>query len=182
MDLDISECERIIDIYRNANPRIKRLWYEGEQSIESMHGNKSRWFGREGVVLIEGRLGVKLPSGLYISYPQLHRYTDPNTMRQKWAYKDDTGIVDIYGGKLTENIVQALARIVVMSQLLRISKKFRVALTVHDSIIALAREEQRDEARAFVESCMRWVPPWAEGLPINCESKWGYNYGEMRED
>ena len=181
MDLDISECERIVAVYRNTNPRIRQLWYEGEQSIESMHGNKSRWFGREGVVLIEGRLGVKLPSGLYISYPQLHRYTDPNTMRQKWAYKDDTGIVDIYGGKLTENIVQALARIVVMSQLLRISKKFRVALTVHDSIIALAREEQRDEARAFVESCMRWVPPWAEGLPINCESKWGYNYGEMKK-
>ena len=182
MDLDISECERIIDIYRNANPRIKRLWYEGEQCIESMHGNKSRWFGREGIVLIEGRKGVRLPSGLYISYPQLHRYTDQNTMRQKWAYKDDTGIVDIYGGKLTENIVQALARIVVMSQLLRVAKKFRVALTVHDSIIALAREDQRDEARAYVESCMRWVPPWAKGLPINCESKWGYNYGEMRED
>jgi DNA polymerase I-like protein with 3'-5' exonuclease and polymerase domains len=78
--------------------------------------------------------------------------------------------------------VQALARIIVMSQLVRISKKLRVALTVHDSIIALAREDERDEARAYVESCMRWVPAWADGLPINCESKWGYNYGEMRED
>lgn len=181
MDLDIEECERIIDIYRNSNPKIKRLWYEGDLCIESMHANKSRWFGREGVALIEGKNGVKLPSGLYVSYPQLHRTVDLNTQRQKWAYKDDTGVVDIYGGKFTENIVQALARIIVMSQLLRISKKLKVALTVHDSIIALARENERDEARAYVESCMRWLPAWAQGLPINCESKWGYNYGDMKK-
>lgn len=82
---------------------------------------------------------------------------------------------------IVHNCVQALARIVVMSQLLRIAKKYHIALTVHDSIIALAKEDQLDEARAFVESCMRWVPPWAEGLPINCESKWGYNYGELKK-
>ncbi len=180
MDLDLPECERIIDAYRGMYPQIKRLWYEGEQCIEAMHANKSRWFGREGAALIEGRRGVKLPSGLYVSYPQLHRAVVDN--RSKWQYKDDTGVVDIYGGKFTENIVQALARIVVMSQLLRIAKKYRVALTVHDSIIALAKEDQLDEARAYVESCMRWVPDWAEGLPINCESKWGYNYGELHDD
>jgi DNA polymerase I-like protein with 3'-5' exonuclease and polymerase domains len=182
MDLPLDECQRIVDIYRMTYPRIRNLWYEGEQCIEAMHANKTRWFGKQGVVLVEGRKGIKLPSGLYISYPQLHRYQDPNRSVMKWAYKDDTGLVDIYGGKLTENIVQALARIIVMSQLVRISKKLRVALTVHDSIIALAREDERDEARAYVESCMRWVPAWAEGLPINCESKWGYNYGDMRED
>jgi DNA polymerase I-like protein with 3'-5' exonuclease and polymerase domains len=182
MNLSLDECQRIVDIYRMTYPRIKSLWYEGEQCIEAMYAGKTRWFGKQGVVLAEGRKGVKLPSELYISYPQLHRYQDPNRYVMKWEYKDDTGLVDIYGGKFTENVVQALARIIVMSQLVRISKKLRVALTVHDSIIALAREGERDEARAYVESCMRWVPQWAAGLPINCESKWGYNYGEMRED
>ena len=181
MDLELSECERIIDIYRMTYPRIKHLWYEGEQCIESMHASKVRWFGRKGVVQVEGKKGIRLPSGLYISYPQLHKAMDPNTNRTQWQYKDDTGLVGIYGGKFTENIVQALARIIVMSQLVRISKRYRVALTVHDSIIALAREAERAEARAYVESCMRWVPPWAEGLPINCESKWGRNYGEMTD-
>lgn len=190
MDLDLAECERIIDTYRSMYPQIKRLWYEGDVCIEAMHGNKSRWFGREGAALIEGRKGVRLPSGLYISYPQLHRSATTATRRGRalvpghtaWQYKDDTGLVDIYGGKFTENVVQALARIVVMSQLLKISRKYRVALTVHDSIIAVAKEDQLDEARAYVESCMRWVPEWAPGLPINCESKWGHNYGELSED
>jgi DNA polymerase I-like protein with 3'-5' exonuclease and polymerase domains len=182
MELELSECQRIIDIYRRTYPRIKNLWYEGEQCIEAMHANKTRWFGKQGVVLVEGQKGIKLPSGLYISYPQLHKRKDPNSYDDQWVYKDDTGLVHIYGAKKVENGVQALARIIVMSQLVRISKKLRVALTVHDSIIALAREDERDEARAYVESCMRWVPAWADGLPINCESKWGYNYGEMRED
>lgn len=190
MDLEIDECERIIDTYRSMYPQIKRLWYEGDVCIQAMHDNKSRWFGREGAALIEGRKGVRLPSGLYISYPQLHRSATTATRRGRalvpghtaWQYKDDTGLVDIYGGKFTENVVQALARIVVMSQLLKISRKYRVALTVHDSIIAVAKEDQLDEARAYVESCMRWVPEWAPGLPINCESKWGHNYGELSED
>jgi DNA polymerase len=182
MELELSECQRIIDIYRRTYPRIKNLWYEGEQCLEAMHANKTRWFGKQGVLLIEGQKGIKLPSGLYISYPQLHKRKDPNSYDDQWVYKDDTGLIHIYGAKKVENGVQALARIIVMSQLVRISKKLRVALTVHDSIIALAREDERDEARAYVESCMRWVPAWAEGLPINCESKWGYNYGEMRED
>jgi DNA polymerase len=179
MHLELDECKRIVDVYRHTVPRIKGLWREGEQCIEGMHANKTRWFGREGVVMVDGRKGIKLPSGLYISYPQLHRASVDG--QEKWRYKDDTGLVDIYGGKLTENIVQALARIIVMSQLLRISRRYRVALTVHDSNIALAPETERDEARAYVEQCMRWVPKWAEGLPINCESKWGYNYGELRK-
>lgn len=180
VDLELDECEKIIKTYRDSVPMIVNLWARGEDAVRAMYHNESMWLGREGAVLIEGKRGVKLPSGLYISYPQLHRHTDGKWM--KWRYKDDTGLVDIYGGKLIENVVQALARIIVMSQMQRIARKLPVKLTVHDSVIALAREEEREAARAYVESCMRYVPPWAQGCPINCESKWGYNYGELHDD
>ena len=180
MDLELSECKNIIDTYRNSVPAITRLWRTGDTAIEAMHKNTSMWFGREGVALVEGNKGIKLPSGLYISYPQLHRgVKNKNGMAfEAWQYKDETGLVDIYGGKLVENVVQALARIVVMQQLLKISKKLHIVLTVHDAVAAIAREEEAEQAQAYVEECMRWVPKWAAGCPINCESGIGKTYGD----
>jgi DNA polymerase I-like protein with 3'-5' exonuclease and polymerase domains len=180
LDLELDECKRIIDTYRYSVPAITRLWRQGEAAIEAMHKDKSMWFGREGVALVEGRRGIKLPSGLYISYPQLHRgVKNKNGMAiEAWQYKDETGLVDIFGPKLVENVVQALARIVVMQQLLKISKKLQVVLTVHDAVAAIAREEEAEQAQAYVEECMRWVPKWAQGCPINCESGIGRSYGD----
>ena len=180
MDLELSECKNIIDTYRNSVPAITGLWRTGEAAIEAMHGNKSMWFGREGVALVEGNKGIKLPSGLYISYPQLHRGVKNKNGQafEAWQYKDETGLVDIYGGKLVENVIQALARIIVMQQLLKIAKKLHVVLTVHDAVAAIAREEEAEQAQAYVEECMRWVPKWAAGCPINCESGIGRTYGD----
>jgi DNA polymerase len=176
VDMPAEECERIIHTYRSSVPKIVNLWAEGEKAIRAMYDENSMWFGREGVVRIEGKRGVLLPSGLYISYPQLHRIFDSG--RHRWQYKDDTGLVDLYGGKLVENVCQALARIIVMYQMLRIARKLPTKLTVHDSVVALAPEEEVEAARAYVEECMRWVPAWAKGCPINCESGIGRNYGE----
>lgn len=170
--LDIDECQRIISTYRRKYLRIRRLWYEGDECIQAMYRNQTSWFGRPGVVLVEGKKGVRLPSGLYLHYPQLHY----DQKEQAWKYKGDNGLVDIYGGKFTENVVQALARIVVMLQLLKIRRKLPVVITVHDAVGALAREDEKEEARKYVEECMRWVPKWADGCPINCESKMGVNY------
>lgn len=177
LDLPMSECENIIDTYRSGVPQIVRLWRQGDIAVETMHRNKTMWFGREGAALVDGRKGIKLPSGLYISYPQLHRGHNKRG-QESWQYKDEKGLTDLYGGKLTENVVQALARIVVMYQMLRISKKLRVVLTVHDSVVAIARKEEATQATAFVEECMRWIPKWAQGCPINCESGVGSVYGE----
>ena len=83
----------------------------------------------------------------------------------------------IYGGKVIENLCQALARIVVSDQMLMISRRYKVAMTVHDSVVPVVPEAQAEEAQAFVEQCMRTRPKWAAGLPLNCESKIGASYG-----
>jgi len=177
MDLELHECDRIVKTYRSTYFMIPKLWEQAERAIEAMHQNHTMWLGKEGVVRVEGRRGIRLPNGLYLQYPQLHRYEDENG-RQKWRYKDDKGLIDIYGGKIVENVVQALARIVVTYQLLKIAKRYRCVLTVHDSVVVLAKKKEADQAREFVEACMRWVPKWAQGCPINCESGMGVNYGE----
>jgi DNA polymerase len=86
--------------------------------------------------------------------------------------------IKIYGGKLVENIVQALARIVVGSQMVRISKRYRPILTVHDAVSIVVPVAEAEEAKAYVQECMRWVPKWAEGLPVDCEIGCGPTYAE----
>jgi DNA polymerase I-like protein with 3'-5' exonuclease and polymerase domains len=62
--------------------------------------------------------------------------------------------------------------------MLRISKKYKVVLTVHDSIVCCVKDNEVEEAQAFVEQCMRWTPDWATGLPVDCESGTAKSYGD----
>jgi len=82
------------------------------------------------------------------------------------------------GPFIVHNCVQALARIIVAEQMLRIKKKHRIALTVHDSALIVVPKAEEEEAKAYVETCMRWVPAWATGLPVDCEVGSAQNYGD----
>jgi len=84
----------------------------------------------------------------------------------------------LYGGKIAENLCQAVARCIIGEQMIQIEKRYRVALTVHDAIACVVHESEADEARAYIEECMRTPPAWAQGLPLNCESGMARNYGD----
>jgi DNA polymerase I-like protein with 3'-5' exonuclease and polymerase domains len=62
--------------------------------------------------------------------------------------------------------------------MLKIAKKYRPVLTVHDAVACIAPEGEVEEAMAYVEQCMRWTPDWAAGLPVNCEAGYGKTYGD----
>jgi DNA polymerase len=83
----------------------------------------------------------------------------------------------IYGGKVTENVCQALARIVIGKQMLLIAKKYKVVMTVHDAIVCIVPEDEVGTAQEFVELCMKIRPDWGTELPLNCEAGNGTSYG-----
>jgi DNA polymerase I-like protein with 3'-5' exonuclease and polymerase domains len=62
--------------------------------------------------------------------------------------------------------------------MLAIAKRYKVALTVHDSVVCCVPEDELKEATRYIEECMSSTAPWAEGLPITCESDNGKSYGE----
>ena len=62
--------------------------------------------------------------------------------------------------------------------MLKIPKRYKVVLTVHDSIVCCVPDTEVSEAQLSIEESMRWIPDWAEGLPLDCESGIGTNYGE----
>ena len=79
---------------------------------------------------------------------------------------------------MVENIVQALARIIVGEQMLRIRERYRPVLTVHDAAVIVAPEKELDQAIGFITEVMSTPPSWAAGLPVACEAKSGQSYGE----
>jgi DNA polymerase len=176
-DMDLDEARRVINIYREANWKINQLWRDCQNMVRNMVNGESYQIGRQGVLQVVGEeRGIKLPSGLLIHYDELSAENTENGL--EYSYKTRRGRTRIYGGKVTENVCQAIARCIIGEQMLQIAKKYRVVLTVHDSIVACVRDEEVAEAQAYVEECMRWTPAWAEGLPINCESGTGKSYGD----
>lgn len=79
---------------------------------------------------------------------------------------------------MVENIVQALARIIVGEQMLKLRERYRPVLTVHDAAVIVAPKDEINEALAFITQVMSTPPDWANGLPVACEAKHGTSYGE----
>jgi DNA polymerase len=177
VEVELDECRRIIQVYRDTNPQIVYLWQQAQVMLASMVNNEVAPLGRKGVLTVVPRhKAIKLPSGLMMRYDDLS-YSETDKGLQ-FAYKTRKGIVKIYGGKVIENVCQAIARCIIGEQMLRISRKYRVVMTVHDAIACVVPEAEVAEGVAFVEECMRWTPEWANGLPINCESGYGDSYGD----
>jgi DNA polymerase I-like protein with 3'-5' exonuclease and polymerase domains len=179
VDMSLGECEYIIKVYRDTYHRIPALWQEGQAAIQAMLGGTTSPLGKDGVVLVNA-LGIRLPNGLYLKYPNLRMVTGTKG-RPEFLYDQKRGRALIpnrlYGGKLVENVCQALARIIIGEQMLMIARNQKVAMTVHDAVGSIVPDADAEAGRAFVEQCMRIQPKWATGLPLNCESKMGKSYG-----
>jgi DNA polymerase len=176
-DISLNEARRIIEIYRNANWKISHVWREAQNMVSRMANGETYQFGKKGVVEVIGnRESIRLPSKLLMRYEDLKG--EQNSQGTEYSYKTRRGRTRIYGGKVIENVCQALARCVIGDQMLLINNRYRAVLTVHDSVIACVPESEAIEAQQYVEKCMRYVPTWAKGLPLECESGMAYTYGD----
>lgn len=163
------EAQRIVGLYRHRNDAIVRLWKTMDQALRVMAAGGSELM--VGPLRVCGE-GVRLPNGLWQRYPDL-RLDD-----EGFSYRGRKERVRIYGGKLTENVVQALARIIVAEQMLRIQERYRVVTMTHDEVVCLAPEAEADDALAFMLEQMSIAPEWARGCPISAEGGWAKNYSK----
>ena len=178
-DMDLDEARRVINVYRETNWKINQLWRDCQNMLRYMVNGDNYNIAThlEGVVqVIPKDKAILLPSNLLLRYDNLK--AQPTDKGAEYMYKTRMGYIKIYGGKVVENLCQALARCIIAEQMLQIRKKYTIGLTVHDSIVACVKEEEVEEAQRYMEACMRQTPPWAKGLPLDCESGVGKNYGE----
>lgn len=182
VDVELEEAKRIVDTYRNTYPKITQLWKDAGTALKAILQKQHTTLGRDGVLQIEGADGIRLPNGLYIRYPNLRMYQREDSEKAELVYDTKKGKAvipnRIYGGKLIENVCQALARIIIGEQMLMVAKKYKVVMTVHDAIACIVPEHEVETAVEYVELCMRLRPKWALELPLNCEAGYGRSYGD----
>lgn len=178
-DGDDAALQRLVDQWRRTNPRIVRLW----QRLGDAFGDTGDAGPLLSVTEDEDHMGrvvrMHLPSGRAITYHgvrwERYRVTDPKTGRQKtkegWRYADprnpfnDRMRIGTYGGRLTENATQAVARDIMAEALVRLEDNgFRVVGHVHDEILV---EGEHDVD--VIADIMTQVPDWAAGLPVSGE-------------
>ena len=178
VEVTLAEAKRIIDTYRSTSYKIAEFWQKAGTALESLMRGYTDTVDAVGLIKAVPNKGLTLPNGLHIQYPGLRSVTNPETEKWELVYTSKGLPVRIYGGKVVENICQAVARQVVAEQMLRVSKRYKVVLTVHDAVAIIAKKEEAAEAQAYLEECMSWNPKWAVGLPLSCESGVGESYGD----
>ena len=163
-------AQMVVTAYRRRYSKIKEGWGICEDIIQDMYS------GRQGEYkcLRWEKETIWLPNGMRLKYPKLRKNEDGD-----WVYSRKGNIIKLYGGILCENIVQALARIIVAAeQLLDIAAVYPVVMTTHDEVVACVPAKQAKACERFMQACLRKAPTWAPDLPVTCETGHAVNYSK----
>ena len=178
-DIGEIEAKRIVDMYREEYSDVAGMWRTGGEVISAIHNDYGMDFGHNNLCAVKGGTGIRLPSGLYLSYPNLRQqYNDKQKL--EWVYDKATREIDrVYGAKVFQGTVQALARCVIGESMVRINEKYPLALTLHDANYLTVPERYADEALQFVEEEMVRSPSWLPGIVLGVEGHVGRNLKEV---
>lgn len=173
-----AEARRHISIYRSTMDKISIMWsYLNDVVIPAMTNPATNFMLGPIRVLFEE---LRLPNGLSLYYRNLHR-----SQKGDWFFVYGNRIKKLYGGKLLENIVQALARIVLMDVALDIRPAIaklggRLAMQVHDELVYVVPAAAAAMVKHIMETAMRVPPWWMPTVPLNCEVGIGACYGKAK--
>ena len=169
----------IIDTFRNTNDRVVKQWYECQDALDDIIFGRETQLGAFPGVVTTGKYVVNLPNGMALRYPDL-KCDEQGEYSYATMDKGRPVRAKIYGGKMTENIIQALARIVVADQKLILSREMKIVTSTHDEVVAIVPKEKALLAESRMLEVMRTPPKWAVGLPLDAEASFGRSYGDAK--
>lgn len=178
IDMSQEEAQRVVGLYRETYSNIALMWRRLNAIVPEMTKPDCRV--TLGPITFEHER-VRLPSGLRLHYAKLQNTADG------WQFTYGGKPKRLYGGKMLENIIQALARICVMDAALRVRKRFALlgddldlAMQVHDELVYVVPRVLADPCKQIVLEEMGRRPSWASSLPLAAEADVGSNYGEAK--
>jgi len=169
-------AKAIIDRYRATATPVVAFWDLMSGLIED-----SLYKGREySLKCLTFRKGeIIMPSGMPLTYANLNvrRYSDEKTGKQQteWTYGENR--TKLYGGKVTNNVTQGVARCVMTDGMLRTSKRYFVAGTVHDEQIVVVPDSEVEAAKTWVLAQMTVEPRYLPGIPLAADGGAHRRYG-----
>lgn len=173
-------CDAFKSLWREAHSNITQFWKKIDSGVRAViegRINKPVSIGKISIDKICSWLRIQLPSGRYLCYPGARidengriSYLGQNTYSRKWER------VNTYGGKLAENITQAVARDVMAWSMPCIEEKgFQIVLTVHDEIITESPDAPK-YSHEILSAVLATPPYWAKDLPLAAAGFESYRY------
>lgn len=183
MGVPEDELQGLINDWRNANPHIVNLWTEvGNTAMKAIKEKTIVSLGKLVFMYERGILFIRLPSGRRLSYikPRIgtNRFGGDSITYMGVGESKKWERLETFGGKLVENIVQAIARDLLASAMMNVANAgYDIVFHVHDEIIA----EVPDGQGSVDEMCMLMSinPDWADGIPLSAD---GYECEYYRKD
>jgi DNA polymerase len=178
LDIDLAEAQRQILAYRAINNNIANMWAKLGNIIPEMTSVHTNF--QLGPVVFQHE-AIQLPSGLHLHYHNLRL----DHVSNNWLYDYAGRPKRIYGPKLLENIIQALARIVIMDAMVTLRRQLKDydahwVHQVHDELVYLVPDDAVDAFIVLLEGVLTTPPVWMPTLPLACEIGFGTNYGECK--
>lgn len=184
VDMSLTECEKIVKKFRNANDAIVKLWRAMDGLLARMTRGEE---GEYGVLRYDGD-GIWLPNGLCIQYPGLKATTDEHD-RTTYSYYSKGSRKKLYGGLVTENVVQALAGVIIREQMieyadwlktlkLKPKEVARIVTMTHDEIVSIVPERFAKKAMDMKTKIMKTPRSWCPDIPLNAEGGYALEYSK----
>lgn len=197
VDMTLEEAQHIVKVYRETHPEVVATWNACEVALRNMIAGASGYFGGpdgklfyyDGARMNHGvRMpGIRLPDGNWLNYHCLsmreREYPDGST-KMNYAYRGlKEGRIQwifTYAARIFENCNQALAFAVMKYQALLINQRYKIVLNTHDEWGIVVKDDEVEQAKEYMQWCMRQVPEWAKGLPVDCEGDAAVHYGDCK--
>jgi DNA polymerase len=169
-------AEKVVRIWREANYPVTEFWRNLEKACKrTIRGRALVKFGKLLVWCRNNYLGIRLPSGRNLFYYNPSIDDDGRILYHdggKTGPAYQGGKIDTYGAKTTENVVQGIARDLLVYSMFLIKKAgLKIIFHVHDEAVVKAKLLDIEQVRNIVHSCMSSLPAWAESLPLECETQ-----------
>jgi len=185
VDMAFADAVNIVNLYRDMYPNIKRNWgFAGKIMLPTIAGtlsmsNKNMW----GPVEVR-KNQIILPNGNRLRYRDMAYIMDEETSEFKWIFKRGNRPIYMYGAKLVENVIQALAFVHIMEVARRIFHMTNGLLfpahQVHDELIYIVDEALAEQVATLVRTEMSKPPSWMPNAPLAAESGIGDSYGDAK--